>query len=110
MKKVFIIFILILVVGCKSNSKEKMVCNNKTDNREDQVIIYLDNDKSVSYDKKSTITLDNSIDAINYKTDDNYDAFEVVDNKVLMYVSESLDDMTKLEVKSLYENVGYMCK
>ena len=41
---------------------------------------------------------------------DEYDKIEVVDNIVTMQVSENIDNMTKDEIKSLYEKSGYICK
>lgn len=109
MKRFLILFILVIVVGCKSN-KDKLICNYSDNLKKDTVTIYFKNNKSVSYDKESRIILESSSDAINYKLDDNYDNIEVVDKVVSMYVSESLDDLTKQEVKSLYEKMGYKCK
>ncbi len=110
MKRIFWIFILIIVGGCKYVTKEKMVCNYMNDNREDQVDIYIENNESVRYDKKSSVKLESIEDVSDYKDDDGYDSMEVVDNVVSMYVSENLDGMTKSEIKSLYEKIGYTCK
>ena len=108
MKKFLIIFILILVVGC-GNKKEKLVCNYKDDYEEDTVTVYFNNNISTSYEKKGTMTLDDNSYASNYILN-NYDSVEVVDKNVSMYVSENIDDLTKSEVKSLYEKMGYVCK
>ena len=56
------------------------------------------------------ITLKKKKKASNYEYDDNIDKIEVVDNIVSMYTQENLDNMTKDEVKSLYEKSGYICK
>ena len=110
MKKILIIIILILLVGCKNNNTEKLECNYQDSNREDKIIVNFKNNESVNYNKESTITFDDSKKASNYEYDDNIDKIEVVDNIVSMYTQENLDNMTKDEVKSLYEKSGYICK
>lgn len=110
MKKILLLFILILLVGCKSNKKDKLVCSYEEDNRKDIITVYFENNESVNYIKESNIILESSKEASKYELDDNYDKIEVVDNRVSMYVSENLDNMTKKEAKSLYEKYGYVCK
>lgn len=109
MKRFLLLFILIILVGCKRN-KDKLVCKYEENNREDIITIYFENNESVNYVKESNIILENSKEARKYKLDNNYDKIEVVDNRVSMYVSENLDNMTKKEIKSLYEKYGYICK
>ncbi len=109
MKKFLLLFILIISVGCKSNKKDKLICNYEENNRKDIITIYFENNESVNYVKESNIILENSKEASKYKLDNNYDKIEVVDNRVSMYVSENLDNMTKKEIKSLYEKYGYTC-
>ena len=104
MKKLLILFILLLV-GCKSN-KDELVCSYEDNFKENTITVHFKNDISVSYDKKSKIILENS-QTIDY---DNYDNVEIIDKQASLYVSENIDDLTKSEVKSLYEEMGYICK
>lgn len=104
MKKLLILFILLLV-GCRSN-KDELVCSYVDNFKENTITVHFKNDISVSYDKKSKIILENS-QTIDY---DNYDNVEIIDKQVSLYVSENIDDLTKSEVKSLYEKMGYICK
>ena len=54
--------------------------------------------------------VDDDNEAEMYEMDNVYDNVKVVDKEVSLYISEHIDNMTKEEVKSLYENDGYTCK
>lgn len=109
MRKIIILLMLSLVLGCKKISKEKLVCTFKDNRREDKVTIYFKNNESVNYNKISKIIVDNNQVQM-YEIDNAYDEIKIVDKEVSLYVSENIDNMTKEEVKSLYENDGYKCK
>lgn len=110
MKKYLLIIIIFLVVGCKKEYKDKLVCTFQNDNQKDIVTIYFKNNESINYDKVSKIIFDDINEAKMYEIDEDYDNVEVIDKEVSMYISESIDNMTKEEVKSLYEHTGYICK
>ena len=110
MKKYIFMFIIIMIVGCKNNTEDKLVCSYKDNDKEHKVTIYFKNNESVNYEKVTNMLFDDIRQASNYKLDDNYDSIEVVDKKVSMYVSENIDDMTKEEIISLYKKSGYVCK
>ena len=99
-----------MIVGCKNNNENKLVCNYQNDNEEYKVTIYFKSNESINYEKVTNILFDNSIQASNYVIEDNYNSVKVVDNKVSTYINEKLDNMSKNEVKSLYEKSGYTCK
>lgn len=108
MKRFLLIFILLLV-GCKSNREDSILCIYKDINRKDTITIYFKNDISDRYKKETIIKLDSSKEASNYK-DDNYDEIRIVDKEVIMNTMENIDDLNKSEVISLYEKLGYNCK
>ena len=110
MKKYLLIITLLLIVGCKKEYKDKLVCTLSNNQRKDIVTINFKNDESVNYDKVSKIIVDDINDAKMYEKDNDYDDIEIVDKEVSMYISESIDNMTKEEVKSLYEHTGYFCQ
>ena len=108
MKK-YLILIIILLLGCKNIKKEKLVCNYQEKNQNSEITFYFENNESVKYQKVTNIKLPSTKDALNYKND-NYDKLEVVDNQVNLYTNEKIEDMTKEEIKSIYEKFGYTCK
>lgn len=110
MRKIILLLMLSLILGCKKVSKEILVCTFKDTKREDKVTIYFKNNESVNYNKVSKIIVDNNNEIQMYERDNAYDEIKVVDKEVSLYVSEKIDNMTKEEVKALYENDGYSCK
>ena len=108
MKK-YLLLIIIILVGCKNIKKEKLVCNFQEKNQNSEITFYFENNESIKYQKVTHIKLPSTQEAKNYKND-NFDKLEVVDNQVNLYTSEKIDDMTKEEIKSLYEKSGYICK
>ena len=110
MKKYIIILIFLLVGGCKKVDRSQLVCTFDDNKREDKVTIYFENNESVNYDKVSKIMVDDDNEAEMYEMDNVYDNVKVVDKEVSLYISEHIDNMTKEEVKYLYENDGYTCK
>lgn len=121
MKKIFFLIISVLIVGCSSKENGKLVCEYYTsDNLEsenqtvDQITFYFQDDESINYEKKTTVVFENYDEASQYYdiiyTNNDSDNLEVVDNQVIISVSENLDDMTKDEVRSMYEKYGFTCK
>lgn len=114
MKKILLLFLLIILVsGCKNKKYDELVCKyNNSDKQEDKVTFYFDNDESVNYDKTTKLVFETYMDASNYYKNVNldYDTVEVVDNEVTMNIKENLDGMTKEEVISMYEKYGFECK
>ena len=119
MKKIRIISLLIIlfVMGCKKNKYTEMVCKyeaSQEKSEEDQVIIHFKNDISMDYHKITTIFFDSNSEAKLYYNsiflDNESDKIEVVDNKVISEISEKLEDLNKEEVKTIYEQYGFICK
>lgn len=115
MKKLLIFFMMILFLagGCKKRKYEQLVCEYNSDKVMNKVIFYFENNESTNYDKEVTNVFESENDANKYYDEvssENVSNVEIVDSRVNMHVTESLDGMMMNEVKSMYEKYGYVCK
>jgi len=114
MKKILIFILIILFISGCSNKKDKLICEYQNKEKNNRVVINFIDDRSVNYEEEAIFTFQNNIESDKYynrmKENESNAIYKLIDNTIIVNIKENIEDMSKEEIKTMYERYGFSCQ